>query len=65
MAASLIKSGTYKDGFNSSNYKEILIDSADDLENLEIPCDVGSVAYSADLSMAYIMDGSGNWVRAL
>lgn len=59
MAYSTIKTGnTYEKGIL---YKEFLIQSVSDLANLP-NCAVGSVAYTADFSIAAVKDIDGSWV---
>lgn len=48
---------------NSANLNEYIIDSVADVANLPVNIAPGSTAYTADLSLIYIMDNHGVWTK--
>lgn len=48
---------------NSANLNEYLIDNASDIANLPSIAAPGSTAYTADLTIIYMMDNHGVWKK--
>lgn len=62
----IVFNGT-KNGVESPNYKEIIGDSAADLNDViaNEECAAGSLFYTADVGSLFILSPNGTWTSAL
>ena len=63
MGFALIKKNSPKNGYDSHAIVEIMIDTQEDLQNLPVGFDAGSIAYTADRSVSATLNTKGKWVN--
>lgn len=62
MAFSVIRSLSFSNGYAQSTVLEILLDSAEDVDDLPTDCSPGSFAYTANMDHAWQMSPSHEWI---
>ena len=63
MGFALIKKNSPKNGYDSHAIVEIMIDTKEDLQNLPVGFDAGSIAYTADRSVTATLNTKGEWIE--
>lgn len=64
MAFRIIRKNSISNGFTSSNVMEIMIDGLNDIPNLPVECDPGSIAFTADGTVLARLNLHGTWTFA-
>lgn len=62
MAYSVVRDSQFKSGFKADNKVTVILDTAADIAAVGVEYDPGSFAYTADLSMSWVLNNQKAWI---